>query len=695
MTTKELLLEIGVEEIPAGFIEGALENLKSLMAARLDEYALDYSTISTAATPRRLAICVKGVASRQPDRSEDFIGPSVKAAFDGEHNPTKAAIGFAASKGASVDDLQIVSTTKGEYVKLSIERQGEPAEELFSRVLPEIILELPFPKSMRWGSGRTVFVRPIQWILALFGGSIVPFNIDDVKSGVTTHGHRFMAPGEIPVKDYVQYVSDLRKNHVLVDPQERRKTVIQEVNRALSEAVGGNKGTILEDEELIDTVNNLVEYPHGVCGSFDDKFLVLPKSVLITAMREHQKYFSVADLNGDLIAKFVAVNNTHIKNRDLATEGHQRVLRARLEDALFFLNDDQNSRLEERVDGLAGLIFQNKLGNMLEKTERMVQLTGMMAKDIEPEVAAIAQRAAFLAKADLLTAMVNEFPSLQGTIGKDYALLNGEEESVANAIKEHYLPVRAGGEIPSEVPGALVGLADRIDTIVGCFGLGQIPTGTADPFGLRRLALGILHIIEEKDFSVSLSIAVEGSISLYGDKLKIDSKAVKENVLEFIEGRFVNDLAARGITREAIEAVTSVSFDNVVDCHARINALVAIKNQPAFTILAAAFKRVMNIVKQNSSQLVDPAILQEGAEMTLYDSFLDIKIKTQPLLEKKEYGQALELMLSMKEPVDSFFDHVMVMVDDNRLRENRLNLLTGIAELFLRVGDFSKMHLQA
>ncbi|MBW2467516.1 MAG: glycine--tRNA ligase subunit beta [Deltaproteobacteria bacterium] len=688
---KELLLEIGSEEIPAGFIGPALKSMQNTMAEKLDELELQYDSIRTAATPRRLAVCVEGLVSRQPDREEEFIGPAKKAAYDQDNKPTKAAVGFALSKGAAVEDLQVVNTSKGEYVILVRKRIGEKTKNLLPELLSDLTVGVPFAKSMRWGDGNISFARPIHWLLALYEGEVIDFQVGDIKSGNTTRGHRFMAPGPLKVIDFTEYVDLLRQNYVLVDIAERRQAVVTEIRKAASERSGVKGAKILEDEELIDTVCNLVEYPHGVCGKFETRFLELPDDVLITSMREHQKYFCVTDTDGRLIANFVAVNNTRVPDQDLATEGHQRVLRARLEDAFFFFNDDRRKRLEHRVEDLSGLIFQAKLGTMLEKTERIAELARILAQKLAPEYTAKAERAATLAKADLLTAMVNEFPSLQGVIGRDYASLDEESPEVATAILEHYLPVRAGGNLPTEISGALVGMADRIDTVAGCFGIGQVPTGTTDPFGLRRLVLGLLHIMESQDFTLSLAEIVESSLQLYGEKLTEDRESAKRRILEFIKGRFVNDLIAKGVPGSAVEAVTSVAFDDVVDCRAKIEALAAIRQQQSFTVLAAAFKRVMNIIKGHTPEEVKVELLQEGAERNLYEAFAKVKAEIGSFLEEKEYGRALEIILRMKEPVDVFFDEVMVMTEEESLKQNRLNLLSEISGLFLQIGDISKM----
>ncbi|MFZ5776192.1 MAG: glycine--tRNA ligase subunit beta [Thermodesulfobacteriota bacterium] len=685
---QELLLEIGTEEIPASYIMPALAQLRDSVAARFRELALSHGEIRTAATPRRLTVAVSDLASQQPDREEEFLGPPRKAAFDANGSPTQAAIGFAKTRGVGVEALQIAQTPKGEYLMVRVEQKGRPTAELLAETLPGVITAIGFPKSMRWGAGRLSFARPIQWLLALYGGQPVSFSLDGLASANTTQGHRFMGRGPFPVTDFGGYLETLRGVQVLADPAERRQAVLVEITRA-AESVGG---TVLPDEELVDTVCNLVEKPFAICGTFEERFLALPQEVLITSMREHQKYFAVVNKAGKLMPHFIAVNNTNTTDARLAADGHQRVIRARLEDAFFFFKDDQRQPLAERVGGLSGVIFQAKLGTMQEKTARIERLAGWLAERLAPAQAAHAKRAAQLAKADLLTSMVGEFPSLQGAIGRDYALLSGEPAEVATAIHEHYLPVRAGGVLPATVPGAIVGMADRIDSIAGCFGIGQTPTGTTDPFGLRRLALGLLAIIGRMGFTVSLGELTDEALRLYGDKLTVPAAEARRNVLDFIRGRFTNDLTSQGVPAEAVEAVTSVSFDDPADCRRRIDALVAISGQEAFTRLSGAFKRVNNIIKDNQETAVDPALFQEEAERSLHEAFLAVAAEAGPLLANHDYAAALAVILGMKEPVDTFFDKVMVMAEDEKVRANRLNLLTAIAALFLRVGDFSKMY---
>ena len=683
----ELLFEIGTEELPAGYILPALANMSKMMNDKLAELGLPHGEIKTAATPRRLTICIDGLSSAQEDCREEVTGPPKAAAFDQEGKPTKAAVGFAKSRGVSLDDIQIAKTPKGEYLMVVVEKKGEKTAALLPEVLNEIITRLPFPKSMRWGSGSISFARPIQWIVARYGDQVIPCQINKVKSGLTTRGHRFMAPAEQEVGGFSSYLKNLRKAHVLADPTERKQAVIKEITESAKKA----GGVVMADDELVDTVTNLIEEPHAVCGTFDEKFLALPREVLITSMREHQKYFAIVDDQGALLPNFIAVNNTATKDKELAVEGHQRVLRARLEDALFFFKEDQTRQLADLIPKLSGVVFQAGLGTMLEKTARITALAEWLAGQIAPQAATAAKQAAQLAKADLLTELVNEFPSLQGTMGHAYALLDKEPPEVAQAIAEHYLPVRASSHLPESDSGAIVGLADRIDTIAGCFSIGKQPTGTTDPYGLRRLSLGLLHIISARGYSLSLKELAAKAILLYGDKVTEDKQSALNAIIDFIRGRYVNDQIAGGIPASAIEAVTSIDFDDLIDCSRRIEALSAVRKEETFTILAGSFKRVRNIIKDHQKDKVNDSLLCEDAEKALYTAFLEVAAEAEPMLKARDYQQAMAVILKMKEPVDRFFDDVMVMADDEQIRNNRLGLLTAISHLFLRIGDFSKM----
>lgn len=685
----EFLLEIGTEEIPAGYIQPALTFMQEKIADKLRGLSLSYDSIETAATPRRMALCIKGLDARQPDRKEEILGPPKKAAFDSDNQPTKAAMGFAKSRGASLDDIQIAKTAKGEYLMLVQEQKGEKTSDLLARLMPDFILSIPFPKSMHWGSYRETFARPIQWLLALYAGNVVDFSINDLTAQNNTRGHRFMAPDAVTITDFDNYLNTLRNSHVLADIDERRNEVAREVN----EAAVRSGGTVVEDPELLDTVTNLIELPVGVAGTFDVKFLALPREVLITSMRVHQKYFPMADgQQGALLPAFVAVNNTRIEDTEMAAAGHERVLRARLEDALFFFNEDRQRSLEQRLESLSGVIFQAQLGTMLEKTERLEQLTAFLCEQTSSDLHDIAVRAAHLAKADLVTDMVGEFPSLQGVMGKHYALLEGEKPEVATAIEEHYLPLRSDSALPESLAGALVSLADRLDTIAGCFGVGKVPTGTTDPYGLRRHCLALLHIINGHELPLSLELCVDKALDLYGDKLTEDREKTRQAMLDFIKGRYMHDLVARGVAQEAVEAVLSTSFDSITDCRKKIDALIAISTQETFKLLAGSFKRVINIIKDHQPREIQQQYLLEDAEKNLYEVYLEVAAQVEPLIKENRYEEAMGKILQMKEPVDGFFDHVMVMTDDENLKNNRLSLLTAIARLFLQIGDFSKMY---
>ena len=643
-------------------------------------------------TPRRLVLAVNDVEEKQEDTVEELLGPAKMAAFDGDGNPTKAVQGFARSKGAEVSDLRVVATPKGEYMMLVREVKGVETSLLLPGILQSLITEMSFPKSMKWGGNLQSFARPIQWLVALFGQDIIPFSHEGIATSNWSVGHRFLDNNRFVIQDAAHYEEQLSDRYVLVDPAGRRSRVVSEISRAVAESVDLRDGKVAIDEELVDTVTNLVEMPFGVCGVFDEKFLQLPAEVLITSMREHQKYFPVVNSSGKLLPGFVAVNNTKVNDIKITRKGHQRVLRARLEDALFFFNSDRENRLEGNVANLHGIIFQAKLGTMLEKTERLEALTAFLGARIAPDLLTTATRAARLAKADLVTSMVGEFPTLQGVMGKYYALHEGETAEVAEAIQQHYLPVRADSALPENLAGALVGIADRLDTIAGCFGIGKVPTGTTDPYGLRRHALALLHIIASRALPLSLSECINEALRLYGDKLTEDRLKTAGAILDFIKGRYMNDLIARGIAQEAVEAVLSTSFDDIADCRKRIDALLSVSTRETFTLLAGAFKRVINIIKNHDECTVDPQLLREDAEKQLYAVYVEVKEKVEPLLAARAYEPAMERILDMKEPVDSFFDAVMVMSDDAALRNNRLSLLAAIAQLFLRIGDFSKMY---
>ncbi len=685
---KELLLEIGTEEIPAGFIPQALSDLEGSARKELEGNRIDFHGVKTFGTPRRLALVIESVSEKQRDIETKKVGPSKQAAFDPKGNPTQAAIGFAKSQSVPVESLKLIQTEKGEYVCALKEEPGKPTSDLLPSILSKLILSIPFQKSMRWAEVPIRFARPIHWILALFGGEIVPFEVGNVRSGNLTYGHRFMHPGAIQVKDSKSYLKKMGEAFVIVDPLERKKKIEEEMIREGASV----SGRVLKDEELLDEVNFLVEYPVALCGNFDPAFLSLPREVVIHSMKEHQRYFPVEDDHGVLLPHFVCISNTNPKDRKIVVKGNERVLKARLSDAAFFFRDDLKISLEKRLEQLKKVVFQAKLGTSYEKVMRFTQLALFICERIDPKLRKTVERASLLCKADLVTGMVGEFPKLQGIVGREYARLSGEKPEVYNAIYEHYLPGFAGDRLPSSSVGDMVSMADKLDTIVGCFGVGLVPTGTADPFGLRRQALGIIRIILEKKYSLSLLQLIEESEKQLKEKMGRPSEEVKKEVLDFFRVRYQNLLLDKGYPFDVIEAVVSTSFDELLDVQHRIDALRGAREWKDFESIVIGFKRAMNILKGLSSKReINSSLFSEDAEKNLYQSFLKAKEKIDGHLHKRDYESSLLEMTQMKKPIDEFFDKVMVMVEDEKIRNNRLALLDEIGKLFLRIADFSKL----
>ncbi len=685
---KELLLEIGTEEVPAGFLPKALIDLESLTRRELEASRIGFDGVRTFGTPRRLVLAIESVSEKQRDETTRRVGPSKQAAFDPKGNPTKAAIGFAKSQSVSVESLEVIQTEKGEYVCAVKEEPGRPTLELLSSILPKIILSIPFQKSMRWASVPIRFVRPIHWILALFGGTVIPFEIGDIKSGNVTFGHRFMHSGPIPVKDLDSYLRKMRESFVIADPVERRKKIEEEM---VQEAASVS-GRVLKDEELLKEVSFLVEYPVALCGTFDKEFLFLPKEILVHSMKEHQRYFPVIDEDGTLLPHFVCVSNILPKDKRVVVKGNERVLKARLSDATYFFKEDLKIPLEKKVEQLRKVIFQAKLGTSYEKMVRFKALASFLVQKIEPSLGETVERASLLCKADLVTGMVGEFPKLQGVVGREYARVQGEKSAVAEAIYEHYLPAFAGDRLPDSPVGDVISIADKLDTIVGCFGVGLTPSGTADPFGLRRQALGIIRIILEKKYSFSLIQLVEESGRLLKEKMERPFEEVKKEVIDFFRVRYQNFWADKGYPFDTTEAVLSISFDDLVDVQGRIDALRQARESKDFESIVIGFKRAMNILKGYVSQkTIRPNLLEDPAEKALYQSFLKAKDTIEIHLNHRAYESALLEMTQMKKPIDDFFDGVMVMVEDEAIRDNRLALLDSIGKLFLKIADFSKL----
>jgi len=689
---KTLLLEIGSEEIPAGYIQPALEALSAGLLKKMADQRIDCGPARTFGTPRRLAVEIQNVAEKQRTVTSEVTGPPAKVAYDAEGKPTMAAVKFSEKVGLPVEKLTVKQTERGDYLCASVTERGLATRKVLGQVLPEVILSLPFPKTMRWAGGKIAFARPVISLLALLGGQTIPFALDGLKSGRTTLGHSMMSPGRVKVPSPESYEAVLQDSRVVADFEKRRQMVFDEITRA-AESVGGR---LLPDEALLDVVTNLVEYPVAVAGSFDRAFLELPEEILITSMREHQKYFAVVDEGGSLMPNFIAVNNTRPKDTDLVRRGHQRVLRARLEDARFFYTSDLENTPESWVEKLHGVLFQAKLGSVYDKVQRVVKIAGYLAGAVSDGEALKTDtvRAAALCKADLVSQVVGEFPNLQGVMGRVYALAAGETPAVAEAIEAHYRPTHSGGRLPESLPGALVAIADKIDSICGCFHVGLIPTGAADPYALRRQSVGIVQIMLDKNIQIPLTDLIQTSLQLFGQGEAGRASETAGQVLGFFRGRISNLLLEGGYSKEVIAAVTEISVDHVPNVWRRTAALEALKTRPDFEPLTIAFKRVVNIIKKadpKEGRQIDESLFEDPSETALLAEFTRVKEQVLARLDQGVFDRALLDIASLRPAVDAFFDGVLVMAQDDRVRNNRLSLLRAIADLFALVADFSKM----
>ena len=686
-----LFLEIGAEEIPAGYIQPALDAMAQNLLQRLDAARIGHGQARTCGTPRRLAVFVDQVAPMQETITEQLMGPPEKVAFDDAGKPTMAAVKFAEKAGVAVDGLDVVETKKGRYLSAQKTSHGQATEKLLETMLPEVILATPFPKSMRWADMSIQFARPIQSIVALLGDNVISFTLDGrIESGRHALGHMFMNPGNVAIDAPEKYEETLLAANVVVDINRRRQMTADEVAKAAT----GIGGQVLPDEELLDIVTNLVELPVATAGKFDDIFLEVPKEILITAMREHQKYFAVVDKGGQLMPGFVAVNNTRTRDMDLVATGHERVLRARLSDARYFYNADVKVSLEDWVEKLKRVLFQAKLGSMHDKVMRVETLAAWLADTVNPDVKENVVRAAHLCKADLVSQVVGEFAKLQGIMGRIYAQKAGEPADVAAAIEEHYRPTHSGGKLPETETGALLSIAEKIDSICGCFCVGLIPTGAADPYALRRQSIGILQIMRARNINISLNQLVEKSISLFADKQTEPSEKTQAAVLTFLNNRLARLLADEGLSKDVIAAVISASADQIPDVERRAKALEKLKGKPEFTPLAAAFKRVENILKKADpppAAAVDPSLFTQVAEGDLFSACQKTSTQVNQQLVQGDLDSALGTIATLQGPVDKFFDDVMVMADDAAVRQNRLALLASISAIFGQIADFSQI----
>ena len=684
--SKDFLLEIGTEEIPAHAMPGMLKELGENAKKALKELRLAHGAVRTLGTPRRLALVVEGLAEKQEDVAEEKRGPSVQVAFDAAGKPTKAAEGFARGQGLKAQDLVV----RDGYVYALVEEAGESAEKVLAKMLPELISGLPLPNSMRWGDLDFRFIRPLRWLVALYGDRIVPFELACVKSGNTSRGHRFLSTGDFTIEDAAHYEEACEKAFVIVDPA-RRKALIEE---GLVEAAKAHGGTAEITPNLLEEVLYLVEYPTALAGSFEDKYLALPPDAVITPMRDHQRYFPVKSADGKLLPLFLTVRNGGKEYLETVQHGNERVLRARLADAQFFFDEDRKKSLAEHLEKLKTVVFQEGLGTVYDKSLRLEKLAGKIADAIDANDAEkkAAMRAALLSKADLVTGMVTEFTELQGVMGKEYARLDGEGEDVALAIDEHYMPRFAGDAQPKTRAGLVVSLADKMDNIVATFSRGLIPTGSQDPFALRRQALGMVHSIIEAGVAISLHDLVDWTMDL----LKITDAAVREkmqaDVADFMRLRLKNVLAEEGIRYDIADAV----LGNVDDVRRVLLAAKAVREQlaaPGMSDAVQAFVRVANLAaKAEKGEVhVDAALFETDEEKELMKAYTSARSAAESLIEAHDFVGVIDDFKDLAEPINAFFDAVMVMADDEKIRRNRLSLLKGIDDLLREVADFSKI----
>lgn len=686
---RNLLLEIGTEEIPARYIPSSLKQLKELAQEKLEERRLDFASVEVYGTPRRLVLSVQGLKEQQKDLVLEVRGPAVKAAFDQEGNPTKAALGFAKGQGVEPHELTVKSTENGEYVFATKKEIGGNTSSVLPELLPEIILGVHFAKPMRWGNKELRYVRPIRWIVALYGQELIEFAIEDINTAKISRGHRFLGSQNIMVEDANLYHGLMEENFVIVDPQKRKELILAGV-KELATSV---QGVAEIDPDLLEEVIYLVEYPTPLMGGFDPKYLEIPKEAVITPMKEHQRYFPVLNQEGELLPKFITVRNGNKEHLEIVQAGNEKVLEARLADAKFFYDEDQKIKLEEYVPRLESVVFQESLGTIYEKVERIIQgvnsLTNLL--QLEESIAEKAKRAAYLCKADLVTNMVYEFPELQGIMGEKYAKLSGENEVVAKAIFEHYLPRNAEDILPETMEGTMVSIADKMDTIAGCFAVGIEPTGSQDPYGLRRQALGICKIILDKGLNLPLKALIGQALDNYQSKVELDKEKLTQEIYSFFEQRIRTILTENGYRYDVIEAIITAGYDNLQETLLRAEALEEIKKTANFNKLLTAFTRANNLCKKAGKISINNEYIVENVEKNLYEKVVKAQVEVNKAVGEKEFLRALEIIAQLEEAINAFFEGVMVMSEDENIRLNRLALLQQVTGLVEPIADLTKI----
>ena len=680
---KDLLFEIGAEEIPAGFMPNILGQLKTLAETKLNDAHLPFESIATYGTPRRLALIVKGLSDTSAEISERHKGPSASIAYDADGNPTKAAIGFARGKGLDVADLVV----EDGYIYAETKTAGVPAKDIVTDMLPQLITGLNFPKSMHWGNLDAKFVRPVRWLVALLDEEVIPVEFATVKSSNVTRGHRFLGADEITIKNAASYVDTLKENFVMVDQDARRELI----SKQLHDIAASKNASIVWDDDLLEEINYLVEWPTALCGGFEESYLALPDAAIITPMKDHQRYFPLVDQDGKLLPMFLTVRNGSNHSIEVVQAGNERVLRARLDDAKFFFNEDRKKPLIDRQDGLTKIVFQEGLGNLADKTERLLTLGRVFSEECElhEDARVVLERATELAKTDLTTGMVTEFTELQGVMGKEYALLDGESPEVAEAIFEQYLPRFAGDVLPQTEAGKVLSIIDKIDNIVATFSRGLIPTGSQDPYALRRQTIGILNILLNSEWNISLRPIIVESMNLLNVPAEKQDELLGQ-VEEFITLRLKNIFLDREVPHHVIDLLLSNNELSVADAEGLVKALLANRIDENVE-LVQAFTRMYNLVKDVTYTGVDESLLKEDAERALYEMAMKASEASIDAWDKNDYDAVVAVPATLVPAINKFFEDVMVMDKDEAIKANRLQLVRLAYSVMAIIGDISAL----
>ena len=681
-----LLFEVGVEELPSRFVSSTLEQIKNNLTKLFNDNRIVFDDIETYGTPRRLTFVVKGISDRQSNLEEEVKGPSKKIAVDADGNFTKPALGFIKSKGLKEEDVYFKQVGKDEYIFGTIKQEGIETSEVLKTILPEAVKAVTFPKAIRWGGKNMRFARPIRWMVTLLNDEVLEVNLEGIVSSNVTKGHRFLGEKEFTVNSLEDYYEKLEKNYVILD-QNKRKELIKNQCIEVANSLGGE---VEFDDDLLEEVTHLVEYPTAFYGEFDSAYANLPKEVVTTPMKEHQRYFPVVK-DGKLLPNFIAVRNGNDYKIDVVKAGNEKVLVARLEDALFFYKEDTKKNLESYIEKLKTVVFQAKLGTVYDKTLRIEKLSSDILESLNLNyIKEDVIRAAKLCKADLVTGMVFEFTELQGIMGREYAKVGGENEVVSEAIFEHYLPRFAGDILPETKAGIALSIADKLDSIAGFFAIGIQPTGSQDPYALRRQALGVLSILMDKKLDVNLKDLVNHALNNYNN-LEFNKEEVSTQIMEFFKERIKNLFRDLGIRYDVIEAVLSSEINDISDMHTRAVELNNWLSTEGLVEMLTAFNRVSTLAQKATLSDVKEDLLKEEAEIKLYHGFKEIKVKVEELLKDKKYSEALDAFASLRPLVDNMFDNVMVMDKDESIKENRLALLKQIYDTMLSICDLSKI----